>query len=179
MNLTRLACDCGQVQLAVRGRPIISAECLCTDCQQAGALLRSLPGARPVLDRNGATRFELLRKDRVRCAQGAQHLRAHRLTRGSRTRRVVAGCCHTPMFLEFTSGHWLSIYGARWPAASRPALQVRTMTRSRPAGARLDDDVPNPRTHSFSFYAKLFAAWAAMRFRVPPVDFVDGELDLR
>jgi hypothetical protein len=80
------------------------------------------------------------------------------------------------MFLEFTNGHWLSIYGGLWPAANLPALELRTMTRSRPKGVVLEDDVPNPSTQTFSFYAKLLRAWAAMRFHSPKVDFVSGEL---
>jgi len=175
---TALTCTCGQVALDVQGRPIISVECLCADCQSAGVVLQSLPGASPTLDQNGATRFVLYRKDRVRCEKGRDLLREHRLSKDSRTRRVVAACCNTPMFLEFTNGHWLSIYGGLWPAARVPALEIRTMTRSRREGVVLPDDVPNPSTHTFSFYTKLFRAWAAMRFRAPKVDFVSGSLDV-
>ncbi|MEX1058475.1 MAG: DUF6151 family protein, partial [Natronospirillum sp.] len=160
---TPLTCTCGQVALTVQGDPIVSAECLCTDCQTAGVMLQSLPGTRSILDQKGATRFVLYRKDRVVCVKGEGHLREHRLTAKTPTRRVVAACCNTPMFLEFTNGHWLSLYGALWPAESLPALEIRTMTRSRPEGVELPDDVPNPRTHTVSFYAKLFRAWAAMR----------------
>jgi hypothetical protein len=174
---TVLTCTCGQVALEVQGRPIISAECLCSDCQYAGAFLQSLPGAPSTVDQKGATRFVLYRKDRVLCEKGRDRLREHRLSKDSTTRRVVAICCNTPMFLEFTNGHWLSIYGGLWPAASLPALEIRTMTRSRSKGVVLPDDVPNPSTHTFSFYAKLFRAWAAMRFRAPKVDFVNGGLD--
>lgn len=31
-----LSCSCGQVVLKVQGSPIVSAECLCNDCQKAG-----------------------------------------------------------------------------------------------------------------------------------------------
>jgi hypothetical protein len=128
-------------------------------------------------DQNGATRFVLYRKDRVQCDKGKERLREHRLSKDSKTRRVVAVCCNTPMFLEFTDGHWLSIYGGLWSSTTLPALELRTMTRSRPAGVVLPDDVPNPSTHTFSFYAKLFGAWAAMRFRAPKIGFVEGRLD--
>lgn len=176
---TLLTCTCGQVALKVQGRPIINADCLCADCQTAGVFLQSLPNAPPILDQRGGTRFVLYRKDRVLCEKGRDRLREHRLSKESTTRRVVAVCCNTPMFLEFTNGHWLSIYGGLWPAASLPALEIRTMTRSRPKGVLLPDDVPNPSTHTFSFYAKLFRAWAAMRFRAPKVDFVNGGLDAK
>lgn len=174
---TRLTCTCGHVELRVQGRPIIGVECLCADCQSAGAFLQSLPGAPVVLDRNGATRFVLYRKDRVRCEKGQERLREHRLSERTTTRRAVAVCCNTPMFLEFTQGHWLSIYGGLWSAESQPALEMRTMTRSRAEGVALPDDVPNPATHTLSFYAKLFLAWAGMGFRAPRVDFVNGRLE--
>lgn len=176
---TVLTCTCGDVTLEVRGRPIVSAECLCNDCQNAGEVLQSLPGAPSTLDQRAATRFVLYRKDRVRCLKGQDHLREHRLSKDSKTRRVVAICCNTPVFLEFTNGHWLSIYGGLWPAASLPALEIRTMTRDRPGGVELPLDVPNPGTHTFSFYARLFSAWVGMRFRAPKLDFVSGDLNVR
>ncbi len=174
---TVLNCACGCVTLAAQGRPIISVECLCSDCQSAGAFLRLLPGAPSTLDDYSATRFVLFRKDKITCEQGRQHLREHRLKQESKTRRVVAACCNTPMFLEFTNGHWLSIYGGLWPVASLPPLEIRTMTRERPHGVELPHDVPNPPTHSFAFFSKLLRAWLAMGFRVPKIDFVNGEID--
>jgi hypothetical protein len=178
-NQTKLTCKCGQVALELQGRPIVSAECLCTDCQNAGAFLQSLSGAPPILNQNGATRFVLYRKDKVRCEKGQECLREHRLSKDSKTRRVVAICCSTPMFLEFTKGHWLSLFGGLWPEASLPALEIRTMTRDRPAGVELPDDVPNPKTHTVLFFSKLLRAWAAMRFRAPKVEFVQGVLDVQ
>jgi hypothetical protein len=176
-HTTVLTCTCGQVALEVQRSPIVSVECLCADCQQAGAFLQSLPGAPRTLDHHGATRFVLYRKDRVRCLKGQSLLREHRLSEKSPTRRVVASCCNTPVFLEFSQGHWLSIYGGLWPVASLPALETRTMTRSKPVGVVLPDDVPNPATHTFFFFRKLLVAWAAMGFRVPKVDYVNGSLD--
>ncbi|WP_127560197.1 GFA family protein [Saccharospirillum alexandrii] len=174
---TALSCRCGEVTLKVQGKPIISAECLCTDCQAAGAVLQALPDAPSIVDENGATRFVLYRKDRVHCTRGQSHLREHRLSEGAPTRRVVAVCCNTPMFLEFSQGHWLSLYGGLWTDANIPPLEIRTMTRSRRAGVELPDDVPNPKTHTLSFYGKLFGAWVAMGFRTPKVDYVAGPLE--
>lgn len=174
---TALSCRCGEVTLKVEGKPIMSAECLCSDCQAAGAVLQALPGAPATLNAKGATRFVMYRKDRVQCTRGQHQLREHRLSEGAPTRRVVAVCCNTPMFLEFSHGHWLSLYGGLWTDATIPPLEIRTMTRSRPAGIELPDDVPNPKTHTFSFYGKLFGAWVAMGFRTPKVDYVAGPLE--
>lgn len=177
-EVTRLTCTCGQVALAVRGEPIVSAECLCADCQNAGQILQSLPDAPPVLDQKGATRFVIYRKDRVQCDAGQDFLREYRLTADSKTRRIVAICCNTAMFLEFTNGHWLSIYGGLWSETSLPTLEIRTMTRDRPEGVTLPDDVPNPKTHTVSFYAKLLRAWAAMGFRTPKIEYVHGTVEV-
>lgn len=174
-----LSCRCGQVAMSVEGKPILSVECLCSDCQTAGSFLKGLPGARPVLDYQGATPFVLYRKDRVRCVKGAGLLREYRLTEDSKTRRVIASCCNTPIFLELAGGHWLSLYGALWPDGSLPALELRTMTRDAPAGAVLSSDVANPKTHTIGFYARLLGAWAAMGFRTPKIDYVKGALDAR
>jgi hypothetical protein len=174
-----LTCTCGRVVIRVEGRPIVSVECLCSDCQRAGALLAGLSGAPRVLDDKGATPFVLYRKDRVRCVKGADLLREHRLTERSKTRRAVASCCNTPVFLDFAHGHWLSVYGSLWPAGALPRLDLRTMTRDAPDGVVLSRDVANPRTHTLGFYARLFRAWAAMGFRTPEVDYVKGALDAR
>lgn len=95
-------------------------------------------------------------------ARVAQELLAeHRLTDDSKTRRVVATCCNTPMFLDFTHGHWLSIYGALWPEGTHPKLDLRTVTKHAPAGVVLPDDAPNARTHNVSFFFRLIMAWQA------------------
>ncbi len=174
---TELTCTCGKVAMRVDGSPILTAECLCSDCRQAGAILAALPGAEPVVDGNGATPYVLYRKDRVRCLRGTELLREHRLTAETKTRRVVATCCNTPVFLDFTSGHWLDLYGALWPEGTQPPLDMRTMTRDTPPGVQLPNDVPNPKTHTFGFFAKLLMAWAAMGFRAPKIDYVKGTID--
>ena len=124
---------------------------------------------------SGATRFVLYRKDRTRFVQGSESLKEFRLTPESKTRRVVATCCNTPVFAEFQNGHWLSLYGCLWPADTLPALELRTMTMDLPAGTALPDDVPNAPRHTVSFYVKLLSAWIAMGFRSPKVA-VHGEL---
>jgi hypothetical protein len=174
---TRLSCACGQVHLEVEREPIISAECCCNSCREAAARMERLPGAGPVLEENGTTRFVMYRKDRIRFVDGVDRLKAFRLTPRSTTRRVVASCCNTPVFLEFKGGHWLSLYRHIWPAGTLPPNELRTMTSDLPAGSVLPDDVPNARRQTLRFYAKLFGAWAAMGFRSPKIAFVNGEID--
>ncbi len=164
-----LECKCGKVRLAVHARPIVVAECHCDSCRTAAARLAQLPGAEPVTEPNGGTHFVLHRKDRLSFVAGAEHLGAYRLTPQSPTRRVVATCCNTPMFLEFQHGHWLSLYARLWPEADRPRASMRTMTSDLPAGHALAGDIPNHRTQSLGFFAKLLLAWAAMGFRTPTI----------
>lgn len=172
-----LACACGQVRLRVEGPPIASVECLCTSCRTAAQQLEVLPGAPRIVDDKGATPIVMQRKDRVAILAGAEHLSAFRLTPEARTRRVVAACCNTPMFLEFQGGHWLSLYAGLWPAALRPPLEMRTMSGDFPDPAALPDDVPNLKQHSLRFYARLIGAWARMGFRNPKIE-VKGELNV-
>lgn len=167
--MTELNCQCGKVRLVLEGPPILSAECCCTSCRTAAGTLQRLPGAPRLLSAHGTTRFVLYRKDRARLASGVEHLREHRITPRSPTRRVVAACCNTPLFLEFRGGHWLSLYGGLWPAAALPPLEMRTMASDLPDPSVLPDDVPNARTQSLAFFARLLVAWAAMGFRAPPL----------
>ena len=164
---TPLACACGQVQLEAQRAPIISTECHCGSCRTAGARLQT--AAAPILEANGGTRFILYRKDRVRFLKGTELLREFRLTPQAPTRRVVASCCSTPVFLEFEKGHWLSFYSGLWPRDVLPPLDLRTMTSDLPNSAALTDEVPSGRRQTALFYAKLLSAWIAMGFKSPTI----------
>ncbi len=174
-STTHLACTCGQVNTDLTGTPIVNAECCCNSCRAAGARLQKLPSAPPVLSANGTTRFVLYRKDRVHFLKGSEYLKEFRLAPTSRSRRVVATCCNTPVFLEFQGGHWLSLYGCLWPEGTLPALELRTMAMDSPVGTVLSDDVPNARRQPISLMVKLLGAWAAMGFKVPKIA-VAGDL---
>jgi hypothetical protein len=176
MQTTQLSCACGQVHLQVERAPIVSTECHCNSCRAAGTRLQALPKARPYMEPNGGTRFVLYRKDRIRFLEGMELLKELRLTPGAKTRRVVATCCNTPVFLEFQNGHWLSLYSCLWPETTLPPLGLRTMTSDLPDSTTLPEEVPNSRHQSLSFFAKLLGAWIAMGFRSPKMSFVNGEI---
>ncbi|MGD9914366.1 MAG: GFA family protein [Rhizobiaceae bacterium] len=174
-STTHLACNCGKVGLHLRGAPIVTAECHCNSCREAGARLEaSRPGVH-VLEPNGGTGFVLYRRDRVQI-DGAGLLREFRLSDASTTRRIVSACCNTPLFLEFKGGHWLSLYAGLWPAAERPRPEMRTMTRDLADPSVLSSDIPNHRSQSFRFFRKLLGAWIAMGFRSPKIE-VAGRID--
>jgi hypothetical protein len=66
---------------------------------------------------------------------GQQYLEEHRLKPDSPTRRVMAKCCNSAMFLDFTKGHWLSMFRNRFPAGA-PPLEMRLITKERRAIGR-------------------------------------------
>jgi hypothetical protein len=161
-------CRCGKVKFEAVGRPILTGLCYCTSCQEAGRQFEQLASAPPVLDLDSGTGVILYRKDRVQCVTGQEYLEERRLKPDSPTRRVVATCCNSAMFLDFTKGHWLSMYRNRFPAGA-PPLEMRVMTKERRAGVELADDLPNYNGHSGKFMLKLIAAWIAMGFRRPEI----------
>jgi hypothetical protein len=144
-------CLCGRVMLETTGQPMVSADCHCTSCQIAGEQLEALAGAPSVLNADGGTSVVLFRKDRVRCISGQDLLAGHRLKPDSPTRRVVATCCNSAMVLDFTKGHWLSVYKNRLPEEDRPRAEMRA--------------------HTGRFMWRLLSTWAATGFRRVRVPF--------
>jgi hypothetical protein len=157
-------CRCGKVKFEAVGAPILTGACYCASCQESGRRLEQLASAPPVLDPDGGTGVILFRKDRVQCVMGLEYLEERRLKPKSPTRRVVATCCNSAMFLDFTKGHWLSMYRNRFSTGA-PPLEMRVMTKDRRAGVELADDVPNYRRFSGKFMLKLLAARIAMGLR--------------
>ena len=171
-----IGCTCGATCIEVSGAPILVSECLCDSCRDAAARFAALPGARSILTGHGATPAAEYRKDRVRFLTGSEQLREFKLKPDAGTRRIVAACCNTPLFLEVKGGHWLSIYLHLWPERDRPKPELRTMTGDLADASRLPDDIPNLKRHSIGFYAKLLGAWVAMGFRNPRIE-VAGPID--
>lgn len=169
MTVTHLTCACGKFHLEVSGEPIISAECHCQSCRDAGQRLQALPPAVPLQSPNGGTQYILYRSDRVRFPDGTAALKEFRLRPDAPTRRVLTTCCNTPVFVHFKGGHWLSLYASLWPASALPPIELRTMTKDLPAGTRLAGDVPAGARATAGFYARLLKAWVAMGFKSPNI----------
>ena len=168
---TSASCRCGKVRLEIAGAPILHGICYCASCQKAGSLHYATPGADAIVADDGGTDYILYRKDRVHCVQGGDLLEGRRLKPDSPTRRMVARCCNTAMFLDFTKGHWLSIYRGRLSGDIPPAT-MRVMTAARPQSVTLPDDMANYPGLSGRFMLKLVGAWIAMGFKRPAVDGV-------
>jgi hypothetical protein len=165
---TSAPCRCGKVELQIVGAPILRGICYCASCHEAGRRYQVAPGVGSVVGEDGGTDYVLYRKDRVRCVRGGDLLEERRLKPDSPTRRMYARCCGTAMFLDFTKGHWLTVYRGRLPDDLAPAT-MRMMTAARPEGVILPDDMANYPGHSGKFMLKLLGAWMAMGFRRPTV----------
>lgn len=156
----------------------MATECLCSSCRQAAMRLAELPLSVNMLTEYGATPYAEYRKDCFRAIEGAENLKEFRLTSESSTKRVIASCCNTPMFLDFEKGHWLSVYLNLLPEEIRPEVEMRTMTGDLPDTSLLPKDVPNLKTHNFTFFRKLLYAWFLMGFRRPKI-LVAGKLEIK
>lgn len=174
---TEIGCACGRTRLEVEGEPIASVECCCTSCRAAAQRMGRLDGAPRILTDHGTTPFVIYRKDRVRFVAGTGRLAGFRVSPDASSTRVIATCCNTPVYLAFKGGHWLSLYGGLWPDGTMPAPTMRTMASDLPEGAVLPDDLPNARTQSLGFMARLFGAWVAMGFRNPKTP-VTGQINV-
>ena len=164
--MATILCECGAVCLEILGTSMMSVVCHCTSCRTAGREFDARSRVAPIVDMNGGTPVVLWRKDRVNCLRGCERLKAYRLTAESLSRRMVASCCETPMFGDFTEGFWISIYRGRIPDAPLPSMRV--MTSDMPAGLALpDDDLPRFRGRPGRFFFKLLMTWARLGFRSP------------
>ena len=142
-------CRCGATALSMTGGPICVASCHCESCKTAAQQFEEL-GACPVVGTDGGVDYMLFQKDRVTLLRGRDNLMDHRLTADAPTRRVIATCCHSPMFLDFAPAYWLSVY--------RSGVAEQTAA-------------PSVRTFTARFFLKLLGKWAAMGFRRPRLSF--------
>ena len=178
-DTSEICCRCGKVELRATGAPIITSCCFCDSCRTAGRTLEHLPGASPVLTPDGGTDFVLMRKNGVECRRGSELLAEYRLTRASATRRIVATCCNSYMFLDFTPGHWVSVVRNLLPPSARQPVEVYMMLGDLPEGAPPPTgSAPGAKRLPLRFMRKLLLSWAGMGFRRPKIDFVTRQLDL-
>lgn len=97
----------------------------------------------------------------MKCSKGGEHLHDYKIKEESPTRRVVAACCNSAMFLDFQKGHWFSVYGARFEGDA-PPVQMRVQTKFKPQSIKDPGDVPSYASYPIKFMWKLAAARIAM-----------------
>ena len=151
------SCACGTVRCEAVGTPIVSGVCYCSDCQEGGRRIEALPGAPRVRDEDGGTPMLAYRDDRFRCVSGADKLVAYKLSDKAPTRRMVASCCNSGMFLKFERGFWTSSYRLRY-SGELPPIEMRNQTRDRKAATELPSDAPSFSRFPMRLFAKIIRA---------------------
>ena len=156
-----VTCKCHAVEIELSGRPILVSICHCDDCRRGSAQIEGLPGAPEILDPYGGSPYVLYRKDRIALLHGRDLLVDQRIEGEKNTRRVVASCCNSPLFLDFEPGHWVSFYQQRFDSPV-PTARMRVQTRFMPGGKLPDDGLPRHRGYPFGMVVKLLASRIAM-----------------
>lgn len=160
-----VTCSCGNLELEATGAAITSVVCYCDDCQEGARQIEALPNAYPVQDPDGGTGYVVYRKDRVKCTKGAELLKYHKIRANSATKRGIASCCNSAMFVSFDdSKHWVDLYRSRFKDS--PPIQMRICTRFKPLVGNVGDDVPSYPGYPLTFVARLIITKVAMLLRL-------------
>jgi hypothetical protein len=160
-------CRCGAVELAAWAEPIVVSACYCDDCQAASERLAASGTEPSAASPDGGTEFMLFRRDRIACTRGAENLRAMRLTDATKTRRMIAGCCATPMYVGFDDKRpWVSAFRASF-GADAPPVEMRICTRFRRQEEKVEDGLPNHAGYPAALIFRILAAWPFMLFSRP------------
>jgi hypothetical protein len=167
-NPTHVArCRCGAVEIGAWAEPIVVNACYCDDCQAAAQQIAAAVPSAPAATADGGTEFMLFRRDRIACTRGAENLQAMRLTAASKTRRMIAGCCKTPMYVAFDDKKpWVSAFRASF-GADAPPVEMRICTRFRRLDDKADDGLPSHPGYPPAMIVRILAAWPLMLFSRP------------
>lgn len=117
--------------------------CYCRSCREGSRQIEALPNGSADGGADGGTPYVLYRQDRVGYSRGLHLLRGLEPSAGvPTTKRVVAGCCGSPVFLDFRSGHLLSVYREALLEDPPPA-EMRVHTAAGRPGSDLPNDAPS------------------------------------
>ena len=156
------SCACGQVIVRLDGPHIYCTACHCDDCQAAAHELEKLPTPEPVMDRCGGTPYVLHRRDRYAILQGSERLEPSKLRQDSPTKRMVARCCNSPMFVAFDNAqHWISVFRSRIDRGA-PKLQSRIAPKFSEHPEALPNDVPAFKTFPIQLVMRILLARGQM-----------------
>lgn len=162
-------CSCGAVTLLALGQPIVASVCYCDNCQMAARQIAEFGGSSKVADPDGGTQYLVFRKDRLVCSEGPERLQVFRLKHAPATRRMVASCCDSAMYMAFDDArHWVSAYRARF-VGDVPPLEMRICTASRASTEPLDSSIPGYAGYPPSMmFRLLFSRFAMLLDRSQP-----------
>jgi hypothetical protein len=167
-NPTRVAhCRCGAVELGAWGEPIIVATCYCDDCQAAAQRLVDSTNQAPPVTADGGSEFMVFRRDRIACTRGAENLKVMKLTDASKTRRMLAACCTTPMYVGFEDKRpWVSAYRAGF-GADAPPVEMRICTRFKRSDGQANDSLRSHPGYPPAMPFRILAVWPLVLFSRP------------
>ncbi len=115
------------------------------------------------MEPDGGTALALFRINRFAVSRGEDRLIAHKLHATSKTRRMVAGCCNSAMFLAFDSSqHWVSTLCNRF-VGSEPKIEFRLMTTYRTSTLPYPDAAPTYPKFPVRFLGRVLRDWLAMK----------------
>jgi hypothetical protein len=167
-NPTHVAhCRCGAVEIGAWGKPIVVTACYCDDCQAAARRLAASANVALAASDDGSSEFMLFRRDRIACTRGAENLQVMKLTPASKTRRMIAGCCTTPMYVGFDDKRpWVSAFRASF-GADAPPVEMRICTRFRRSEDKANDGLPSHPGYPPAMIMRVLAVWPLMLFSGP------------
>ena len=160
-------CRCGAVEIGAWAEPIVVTACYCDDCQAAAQQIAGSAPSAPAASADGGTEFMLFRRDRIACTRGAERLTTMKLTAASKTRRMIAGCCTTPMYVGFDDKKpWVSAFRASF-GADAPPVEMRICTRFGRSDDKANDGLPSHPGYPPAMIVRILAAWPPMLFSRP------------
>ena len=160
-------CRCGIVEVCAWGKPIIVNTCYCDDCQAAAERLAVPAKLASTTSTDGGTDFMVFRRDRLACTRGIDSLQVMKLMSVSKTRRMVAGCCVTPMYLAFEDKRpWVSAFRANF-GLDAPPVERRICTRFRRSEEKAVDGLASHSGYPPAMMARILSVWPLMLFSQP------------
>ena len=158
--------DAGRSRSAPGPSPSSSALAIATIARPRLNGSRSAASA-PVAERGRRHGVMVFRRDRIACTRGANRLEATKLTQASKTRRMIAGCCATPMYVAFDDKRpWVSALRALF-GAMRRRRKCGSAPGSDDRKTRFNDGLPSHPGYPFAMILRVLAAWPGMLFSRP------------
>lgn len=162
-TLTTLRCQCGAVECVGKGAPFLSATCYCDHCQEAAGQIESAGNSPAVTDPDGGTALCLIREDKFSIERGNDLLRPHQIEPNSPTSRMVASCCNSAMFLQFSDGRFWKSALVNRIVGPKPAIEMRLCTRFRSSELPWPDHAPRHAGFPLSALWRVARQWFAMK----------------
>jgi len=163
MEKRTASCECGKVTFETLGEPILAGVCYCDDCQAGCKMLEELPDAPPAMDEDGGSNYLTFRDDRVTITSGEKLIKSYKLKEKAPTKRYVASCCNSALYVKFSMGHWKSTFRNRY-ISETPPVEIRSQTQFRTSSLPFPDNAPTYKKFPLSLFGKLIKARIAMAF---------------